>query len=736
MKKKILLALGAFSIIFVGGGIYIIATIQTATSQLDHLIMLHQVEILREHLLINLRSVQSDLALIGTHHRRDLGTIVKNVKSMDDVVKSCFDCHHSETVLKRLTDLESQIGLYKDALNRVLTLRANRDRMAEEENEAFSMAEQAIADVNTMVHKAALRLADETQNALQSVADSKTLIYVLVIAGPIAAVVFVFFFMATLTKPLSALLRATRKLRAGDLDHRIEGLKDEFGEVAASFNNMATSLKEHIRKVVETEKRYRLLFEGAGDAIFIAEAEGEKRGDIVDANPAAAEMHGYSMQELLNLNLVNDLDTLDAAKEAPERIKRILSGEWIKAEIPHRKKDGTVFPVEASAGLLTYMGRKYILAIDRDISARKKIENEILQAKNDWEETFDTIRDMITVHDKEFNIIHANRAAKEFLALPPLDVVKAKCYAYFHGKDCPPENCPTCECFKTKEPASFEFFEPHFDKYFEVRAMPRFDSKKEMTGLIHVVRDITERKRVQETLQRAEQMKLVGEWAAGLAHEIKNPLAGIKVSVQVLREEPNISEEDRAIASKAVDEIGRIESLIRSLLDFARPPKPQLMAVDLNDIIDKILSFGLKDPSLLSNVTAAIDISKDFDEHLPETLADPMQLKQAFLNLMLNAIQAMPNGGTLTVRTSYDEKQGFIRITISDTGTGMDKQTLDKVFEPFFTTKAKGTGLGLAITQRLIEQQGGQIHVESTPGTGTLFTILLKAEQYKSKRLA
>jgi PAS domain S-box-containing protein len=735
MKKKILLALGIFSVIFVAGGIYIIATIEISTSQLDHLIMLHQVEILREHLLINLRSVQSDLLLLKTRHKRDIDTIIANVKGMDGVVESCFDCHHSEDVRKRLTDLRSRVDEYKHSLNRVLTLRADRNRMMEEEDRAFANAERLIVDVNTMVHMAALKLSDETQSALKNVADSKILIYILVTAGPIIAISFGFIFIRALTNPLNALLRATRELRGGDLDHRVEGFKDEFGEVAASFNEMATSLQEYIHKVQESERRYRLLFESAGDAIFVVEAEGEKPGDIVEANLAAAKMHGYDITELLGLNLIKDLDTSDAAKGAPERIQRILNGEWIKAEIPHQQKDGTVFPVEASAGLLEYMGRKYILAIDRDISDRKKMENEILQAKNDWEETFDTIPDMITIHDQDFNIIRANKAAKKFLGLPPLEVAKAKCYEYFHGKECPPDDCPTCECLKTKQAASFEFFEPHFDRFFEVRAMPQFDNKNEMVGLIHVVRDITERKKVDETLQRAEQMRLVGEWAAGLAHEIKNPLAGIKVSVQVLTEEPNISEEDRGIALRAIDEIRRIELLIKSLLNFAKPPQPKLVVTDVNDILDKTLSFSLKHPSLTSDQTTAINIATDFDENLPETLADPMQLRQAFLNLMLNAIQAMPDGGILAVKTRYRKKPPSIQITISDTGEGMDKHTMDNIFQPFFTTKPKGTGLGLAITKRLIEQLGGEIHAESDPGNGTAFNILLDLEQGQGEQV-
>jgi signal transduction histidine kinase len=482
MKKKILLALGIFSVIFVVGGIYIIATIEISTSQLDHLIMLHQVEILREHLLNNLRSVQSDLLLLKTRHKRDMDTIIANVKDMDGAVESCFDCHHSEDVLKRLTDLESRVYEYKDSLNRVLTLRADRKRMVKEEDRAFTDGEHLIVDVNTMVHMAALKLADETQSALENVADSKILIYILVAVGPIIAISFGFIFIRALTTPLNALLRATRELRGGDLDHRIEGLKDEFGEVASSFNQMAASLKEQMSK-----------------------------------------------------------------------------------------------------------------------------------------------------------------------------------------------------------------------------------------------------------MQRAEQMVLLGELAAGLAHEIKNPLAGIKVSVEVLAEELSISEEDRAIVLKLSDEIRRIELLIKNLLNFARPPRPEFILVDINDILDITISFSLNHPTtIVSSASAVIDVSKDLDKNVPKTMADPMQVRQIFLNLLLNAVQAMPNGGTLSVKTRYHSDSDSIKITISDTGEGIDKEAIDNIFQPFFTTKAMGTGLGLPITRRLVEQHGGEIFVESIPGKGSEFNISLQVK-YEDK---
>ena len=263
--------------------------------------------------------------------------------------------------------------------------------------------------------------------------------------------------------------------------------------------------------------------------------------------------------------------------------------------------------------------------------------------------------------------------------------------------------------------------------------MPHFDDDHQVTAVIHVIRDITERKKVEQALQRAEQMKLIGEWAAGLAHEIKNPLAGIKVSVEVLLDDLNVSAEDRAIVLKAVGEIQRIETLLKSLLNFAKPPKLQLSAIDMNDLLDQTITFSLKHPLLSSNSSMEINIVKDFDGAIPETLADPMQLKQVFLNLALNAIEAMPDGGRLGVKTKYDKNTETIKIDISNTGEGIDKEIIDDIFKPFFTTKSKGSGLGLAITRRIVEQHGGVISVTSDPDKGTVFNISFNIQTENKK---
>jgi len=595
MKKKIIVGLSIFAMIFFLGGLYIIVTIEKTTKKFDQLIQLHQVEILREHLLIQIKRVQTDLTLKDTRFARDVDVIVRNVRNLHNVLDTCFSCHHNEDVSKRLEELKKQTGDYEDALSRLMTIRANTARLVEEEEKAFKAGETLTDMVNSMIMLTSMKLSQRTQAVLRDVSTTKAMLFILVAIGPLLASGLAFIFIRGYTRPVNMLLEATRKIKTGNLDFRVEGLTDEFGELAGSFNEMAVSLKDQLVRIEESEKRYRMLFEKAGDAIFIVDAEGKNVGQIVNANEAAAAMHGFAAEELMGLNIIRDLDAPSAEKKTQDLIKRILNGEWIKAELEHQKKDGTVFPVEISAGLLEIGTHKYILVFDRDI---------------------------------------------------------------------------------------------------------------------------TERKRTEETLQRAEQIKICGEMAVGMAHEIKNPLAGIKVSIEVLLEELNLEEGDREVLVKVINEIKRLELLIKALLNFARPPRPQFSLVNINDILELAASFSLQKPSF-----SPIKALKDFDEHLPETMADPMQLQQVFMNLILNAAEAMREGGTLTLKTSYDKSSSKLQVIISDTGEGITDEMKEKIFQPFFTTKSKGTGLGLAISKRLIEQHGGNIIAESNHPKGTIFRI-------------
>jgi HAMP domain-containing protein len=249
MKKKILIALVVYSLCFLLGGIYIISTIGASTSKLSNLIKLYQVETQRKQLLIRIKNVQTDLHLKRTPHSKSVETIIDNVKTMEQMSETCFKCHHSEFVVKRLLSLRNNIEDYKYLISRVLTLRANRARLKSEDDKASFKAEQLLRLVDDMVHQATVRLSETTQFSLNDISKSNAILFVLVGLTPIFAAMLGFIFIRGLTNPVKELLMATRKLKGGDLDHRIHGLQDEFGEVAESFNEMAGRVEDYTQRL-------------------------------------------------------------------------------------------------------------------------------------------------------------------------------------------------------------------------------------------------------------------------------------------------------------------------------------------------------------------------------------------------------------------------------------------------------------------------------------------------------
>jgi len=228
----------------------------------------------------------------------------------------------------------------------------------------------------------------------------------------------------------------------------------------------------------------------------------------------------------------------------------------------------------------------------------------------------------------------------------------------------------------------------------------------------------------QEQLIQAEKLTSLGQMAASIAHEVNNPLAGVLVYTQLLSKKIAGDNMPKEIAldylSKMDSELTRSTRLIRNLLDFARQSPPTLKEVDLNDVVNRALDLAAHSAELQN-----IRVVKELTPSLPRLMADFSQLQQVCTNLILNAIQAMPEGGRLTLHTSANSSQ--VKIEVQDTGCGISPENMRKLFTPFFTTKekGKGVGLGLAVTHGIIQRHQGRIEVQSKEGEGTIFTIYL-----------
>ncbi len=224
-----------------------------------------------------------------------------------------------------------------------------------------------------------------------------------------------------------------------------------------------------------------------------------------------------------------------------------------------------------------------------------------------------------------------------------------------------------------------------------------------------------------EQLIRADRLATIGELAAGVAHEIKNPLAGISGAVQVLADDFDPRDPRRMVVEQVVRQTERMDKTIRDLLSFAQPLQPDLSLVDVNEIVRTSLFISVPNPA-----TAGIEIEMRLSDGLPPVFFDAVHLQQILVNIVLNAVQAMPRGGRVTIASAtHDDPDlgSVVRLTVSDTGPGISPEVAGKIFTPFFTTKTEGTGLGLSITRRIMEMHNSRISYRSTPGEGTTFVL-------------
>ena len=340
----------------------------------------------------------------------------------------------------------------------------------------------------------------------------------------------------------------------------------------------------------------------------------------------------------------------------------------------------------------------------------------------------DFIHEDVLVIAPTYQILDANDALLKRLGRTREEVIGHSCFEVTHHytSPCAVDNCqcPLKETLATQKP--FTTTHVHLDKekhehHVAISCYPLMGPEG-LVGAIEISKDITRDILMQRSLMQQEKLASIGRLSAGVAHEINNPLTTVLTTVMLLQEELTPEEPLYQELDIIARETLRCRKIVSSLLDFAhqRPLKKEALAI--NPIVAESIALARKQADF-----KGIPITPVLTDGLPSALADRNQLQQAFINLLINAIEATAPGGAIEVATRCDPRRIEIRIVISDSGCGMPKEVQEKIFEPFFTTKESGTGLGLAITHGIIEQHGGRIDVDSTPGQGTTFMIILPA---------
>lgn len=381
---------------------------------------------------------------------------------------------------------------------------------------------------------------------------------------------------------------------------------------------------------------------------------------------------------------------------------------------------------------------RYLLRTAELAKELKQKEHETRLIKEDWERTFDSISDIVTVLDLDLRVLRANRATIKALGKPIENIVGAHCYQLFERANEPCPGCPVVRALQTGVSTSVEKFYEQPEGDHLVSASPVTDSRGGILHIVHVARDLSEQKRLETEYRQAQKMEAIGTLAGGIAHEFNNLLQVIIGFGELLGVEGvpagGLDWKARGIMEAA----GRGSALTRQLLTFSRKGarKIEKRPVDLNLLIQDVST--MLERVIARNVGVRTQLAPD----LSLISGDPGQLQHVLMNLALNAAQAMSAGGNLTLRTRNTRlgpehchlRQGiepgdYILLEVSDTGHGIDKRTLEHIFEPFFTTKGvgEGTGLGLSVVFGIVKEHQGDIQCASEPGRGTTFTICLPA---------
>jgi PAS domain S-box-containing protein len=572
-------------------------------------------------------------------------------------------------------------------------------------------------------------------------------------AGWVAALALtmwlVFHFL--LTRRTARLVRAAEQFAAGDLSAR-SGLKgcDELARLSAAFDAMALEVSQSQRRLEEdlaermraeealrvSEASYRSIFEAAEDAIFIHDID---TGTIVDVNPKACATFGYTREEFRRIN-VGKLGTgmhPYTQHDALTLIRRAAEGEQLRIEWPGRASNGTVRWHEVFVKRATIGGHDRILALARDINARKIAEAALRASEEQYHSMFNASIDGLALWNASGEIVATNPALWRMYGYRETEVAALT------------ERGPAAPC---AYPGFLCLIRGDGSLHAEVTEYRRDSSalELELHGIVmhyqgepHVLtiaRDITDKKRAaeelgqqRESLYQREKLAALGALLAGVAHELNNPLSVVVARAVLLEEQGD--PRTRAAAVKIRTAAERCGRIVRTFLAMARQQQPEHGPVAINEVVTAAL-----DIAAYALRTSGIEVVLDLANDIPLIPADADQLHQVLLNLVINAQQSMQEQAgprRLRLATRHDDASEAIRVTVADNGPGIPEALRARIFEPYFTTKPTGVGVGvgLAVSLGIVEAHDGTLTVDCPRHGGAEFTIVLPVSAIDESRL-
>jgi two-component system sensor kinase FixL len=508
------------------------------------------------------------------------------------------------------------------------------------------------------------------------------------------------------------LVRGSGRRRQG-----LETLRRAKEELEAQVDTRASELRD-------SNTRLQSIIDSAVDGIIVINAKGR----IESFNRGAERLFGYPKDEVIGRNVNVLMPSPDHEQHDGYIARYLTTGEariiGIGREVTGRRRDGTTFPLHLSVGEMEIGGERKFTGMLHDLSSRVRLEEQLRTSEARWRAIVESAVDGIVVIDAHGRIEAFNPSAERLFGYAEREVVGRNVSILMPSPYREEHDIYLARYLATgvqriigigREVQGLRKDGTTFPVHLSVGEM-LVNSERKFTGILH---DLSARVRIEEQLREQSTLARLGEMAAVIAHEVKNPLAGIRGAIQVIGGRLPEGSRDAVMTKEIVARIDALNELMKDLLLFARPPRPRPTAVEVARLVATTADLMREDPALRG-------MRIQVDGSVPPIEADPELLKIVFQNLLVNAAHAMQGQGTIQI--SITTVDSSCRIAFSDAGPGIPAEVREKIFTPFFTTKSRGSGLGLPTARRLIEAHHGTITIECPPGGGTTVSITLPAQ--------
>lgn len=508
----------------------------------------------------------------------------------------------------------------------------------------------------------------------------------------------------------------------------------EINQLSRSFNNMFVS-------IAEEKSRYEELLNNVDDAVYVV----DEKGNIIETNATTYSQLGYSPEAFSHKNIIDILPDNDAPVLLGllDNKKEKLPSQKITLETWHRKANGQIIPVEINSRKITYEGKEVVLNIARDLSSRKEAKKALRESEGKYRSILENIEECYFEVDLSGNLVFFNQATCDIWGYSSDELSGTNHWKLAKHESAEDLSAIFNSVGQTEKPARIERYKiitKNGDtKTIELSVSPLKDITGKLFGFRGVGRDITEHLRMEKEknllelqLQKGRRLEAIGTLAGGIAHDFNNLLAAVlgftDLALLSVKKDDKLRENLEGIRKAGT----RGKDLVAQILAFSRQSETKRRPVEITTIIKEALKM------VAASSPATIEIRQNISDN-GKILADPTQIHQVLMNLCTNAFHAMKGkGGVLEVNLALVEigsddlilhpnlKEGkHLKLSVSDTGHGMDKQVMERIFEPFFTTKntGEGSGMGMAVVHGIVKHHGGDITIQSKEDEGTVFNI-------------